>query len=192
MPPGTSTPPNSAPLRRKRKWKADHVVRISLGDLEDDAPDYEDISTVVVQQASRDGRRFERTHHPVPVPRNPLATVSPLNHFTEDVDFVMEMVGNDGDTVSPDVFECVVSVACPSSFSKLNATLGRTVRYLDEGKGQVSRGTGPAGWEGELSGRSVWCVPCNWSASLPSFSFPSSSLNNALSPRSLVSLCQML
>ena len=118
MPPGASTPSHPAPLRRKRKWKADHVVRISLGDLGDDVSDCEDISTVVVQQASRDGRRFERTHHPVAVPRNPL------NRLTEDVDFAMEMVGNNGDIVSPNALECVVSLTHPSPFSMLNATLG--------------------------------------------------------------------
>ena len=103
---GTPNPSNPVPLTRKRKWKANNVIRIDLGDDTSD----EDVSTAVVQQASRDGRRFDRKLHPVTVPRDQLAAVAPHNHAFEAIDLAMEFVSNDGEVASPELPESVVSL----------------------------------------------------------------------------------
>jgi len=90
--------PVSPPSTRKRKWKSDNVVRINFADDDSD----QDVTTAVVQQASRDGRRFGKTFHPVSVPRETLTL--PIHHIpvpAEDVDFAMETLDEDGEEGSP-------------------------------------------------------------------------------------------
>ena len=121
---------NPAPQTRKRKWKVDHVVKIDLGD---DIPDGEEITTVEVQQASRDGRRVERKVHSLPLPRDPLITVAPSGS-PEDIDFRVDVINEDGEDCDQDD-ESLVAVS--SSHLRpirpeLTPTVGRTVTDLDE------------------------------------------------------------
>ena len=82
----------SAPSR-KRKWNSTHVTRIDFGDSDSDS---KDTSTVVVQQASWDGRRIERSYHSIPMPHDPNAVVESYDYIAADnMDF--EMDGVDGD-----------------------------------------------------------------------------------------------
>ena len=93
---GSRLPP--APSR-KRKWNSTNVTRIDFGDI-----DSGDISTAVVQQATRDGRRIEHTFHSIPIPRDPR-TVEPSDYVpADDMDFDIYTLNEDGadDAETPD------------------------------------------------------------------------------------------
>ena len=117
MAPSTPSSSNPAPSTRKRKWKADHVVRIDLADDEGEGP------PAVVEQASRDGRRFERKIHSIPVPRDPPTPAAPYNPpFAEDMDYMMDKDDEEGE---PDLSAFQVNPAHLCSIcSTLRVTLG--------------------------------------------------------------------
>lgn len=95
MLPGSGTSHPLAPSR-KRKWNATNVTRIDFGDSDSDS---ELVSTAVVQQASRDGRRVERTLYSVPMPRDTQTVAEPYTYVPTDgmdVDFEIDVI--DGDT----------------------------------------------------------------------------------------------
>ena len=76
---------------RKCKWNSANVTRINIGDS-----DSEDISTAVIQQATWDGRRVERTFHSIPMPRDPQAVAEPHSYVIDgDMDFGLDAVGED-------------------------------------------------------------------------------------------------
>lgn len=124
MPHGPPSSSKPAPPTRKRKWKADHIVKIDFGD---DLSDSEDISTLVVGQASRDGRRFQHKNHAVPVPRDPPTLAAPYIPLSaEDFGFNMDTV-DEGDEED----KCDASASAQVSLthlgflrSKLSATVG--------------------------------------------------------------------
>ena len=123
MAPSSSNP---APSTRKRKWKANHVVRIEL-----EESDGEDVSTAVVEQASRDGRRFARKVHSIPIPRDPLTLAASYNPPVENMDFMMNMVDENDEEGEPNSSAFQVNRAHLRSIcSKLSITPGRSVIYL--------------------------------------------------------------
>ena len=75
----TSSSSNPVLLKRKRKWKATHIVKIELGD------DDEGTSTAVVHQASRNRRQLARQLHSIPTLHDPPSA--------GDLDFMMDMIG---------------------------------------------------------------------------------------------------
>ena len=113
---------------RKRKRKAVHVVEIDLGD---DISDGEEITTLEVQQASRDGRRIERKLHSVSLPRDPLNTASPSG--PPDIDFRVDVLNEDGEDCNQDEESGIaVSSSCPHpTVPEIIATIGRTAMDLD-------------------------------------------------------------
>ena len=120
--PGSNLPPRT----QKRKWKADNIVKIDLGEDSD-----EEIATVNVQQASHDGRRFGRKLHSVPLPREPSITVA-ASGLPEDIDFRVDVVGEDGedcDKGEKSVVAVRASRLCPVR-PELIPTVGRTVTNL--------------------------------------------------------------
>ena len=123
-------PGSNLPLQvRKRKRKVNHVVRIDLRDGISD----EETATVDVQQASRDGRRFERKFHSVPLPRDPFIAVTPSDP-AEDIDFRIDVANEDGGDHDENG-ESVVAVSSSHLrpiCSELTPTVGRTVTGLDE------------------------------------------------------------
>ena len=93
-------PSKPAPPTRKRKWKAAHVVKIDLGDDESDG---EGVSTAVVQQASRDGRRLIRQLHPILVPRDTPPPAASYDHpSAEEMGFAMDIIGETDGEDEPD------------------------------------------------------------------------------------------
>ena len=102
--PGTPNSSNPALPARKRKWKADHVVKIDLGD------DESEVSTAVIQQASHDGRRIGRTFHPIPVHNDPPPAVPCNSLSAEHLDFAMDLMEEDDEGDGPNTSTPQVSL----------------------------------------------------------------------------------
>lgn len=100
---GSFLPPSRS---RKRKWNSANVTRIDFGDHDSD---FEDVSTAVIHQVTRDGRRIERTFHSIPMPRDPQTVVEPYNFaLPDDMDFEMDVV----DGTLPDKADDVNVTVC--------------------------------------------------------------------------------
>ena len=111
---------------RKRKWNSANVTRINLN-IDDDDDDNNNnnnnennhISTIVVQQATRDGRRVDRTFYPVPIPCDPPTTAESYDYIppndemdfnlgVEDEDLLNEASdADDPNYVRPDSLACL-------------------------------------------------------------------------------------